>query len=222
MFGHIATFDVTHIGMAGKIKPPRSASEYSFYKTGVIKAAGGKDIPVGQITLAGGHAPMHATAAQAVQHYDSTNSAAADVNCGEDPYGIWVAGGVRPGITPEQVRALRASAPSGDWRDINGHLELVAVCQVNVPGFPVARAMAASGAVLSLVAAGARPLAELKASEHTSSALLTRMERLEQAIEALVAAQAPAELVAETGEESKHAEPEKDDEDEERRRSLPQ
>ena len=216
VFGHIATFDVTHIGMAGKTKPPRSASEYSFYKTGVIKAAGGKDIPVGQITLSGGHAPMHATAAQAVQHYDSTNSAAADVNCGEDPYGIWVAGGVRPGITPEQVRALRASAPSGDWRDINGHLELVAVCQVNVPGFPVARAMAASGAVLSLVAAGARPLAELKASEHTSTALLTRMDRLEQALEALVAAQAPAELVVETGEEDKHAdpEPEKDDEDE--------
>ena len=46
---------------------------------------------------------------------------------------------------------------------INGRLELVAVCQVNVPGFPIARAITASGGVPgALVAAGAAYLAELR------------------------------------------------------------
>jgi hypothetical protein len=63
-----------------------------------------------------------------------------------------------------QIRALRASAPSGDWRPINGGLELVAICQVNVPGFPTARAMIASGKVLALVAAGASYMAAMKCS----------------------------------------------------------
>jgi hypothetical protein len=61
-----------------------------------------------------------------------------------------------------QVRALRASAPSGDWRPINGSLELVAVCQVNVPGFPLARAMVASGKIMALVAAGASHMALIR------------------------------------------------------------
>jgi hypothetical protein len=87
----------------------------------------------------------------------------ADVIAGEDQFGIWVAGALRPDITPAQIRAFRASSPSGDWRPINGRLELVAVCAVNVPGFPIARAIAASGGVPgALVAAGAAYLAELK------------------------------------------------------------
>ena len=100
-----------------------------------------------------------------MKHYDDTLSAVADVSAGEDSYGIWVSGSLRPDATALQVRALRASAPSGDWRPINGALELVAVCQVNVPGFPVARAMVAGGQVLALTAAGARPIAELRKTE---------------------------------------------------------
>jgi len=165
VFGHIAAWNVDHIGLVAGTKPPRSKSNYSYFHTGVVRTANGKDVPVGQLTLAGGHAPLEASALDAVKHYDDTASAIADVHAGEDAHGIWVAGGLRPSATPEQVRALRASAPSGDWRPIRGSLELVAVCQVNVPGFPIARARVASGAVMALVAAGARPLAELKASE---------------------------------------------------------
>jgi len=85
------------------------------------------------------------------------------VVAGEDAHGIWVAGALRPDVTPSQIRAFRASSPSGDWRPINGRLELVAVCQVSVPGFPIARAITASGGVPgALVAAGAAYLAELR------------------------------------------------------------
>jgi hypothetical protein len=163
VFGHIAAWHVDHIGLPFGTKPPRSRSGYAYFHTGVVRTTDGKDVPVGQLTLAGGHAPLDASALAAVKHYDDTASGVADVHAGEDSFGIWVSGALRPGTTPEQIRVLRASAPSGDWRPIQGRLELVAVCQVNVPGFPVAKARVASGYVTALVAAGAQSLAELRA-----------------------------------------------------------
>lgn len=177
VFGHIAAWHVDHIGMAFGTRPPRSRSNYAYFHTGVVRTEEGSDVPVGQLTLAGGHADITASAADAVKHYDDTASAFADVHAGEDAYGIWVSGALRPGTTPEQVRAARASAPSGDWRPIKGALELVAVCQVNVPGFPVARARVASGQVTALVAAGASSLARLKANPVAD--LQSRVDRLE-------------------------------------------
>jgi len=177
VYGHIASWETDHIGLSRGTKPPRSRSNYAYFHTGVCKTAEGSDIPVGQLTLAGGHASLEASAADAVKHYDDTASAVADVHSGEDQYGIFVAGALRPGTTPEQIRALRASAPSGDWRPIRGSLELVAVCQVNVPGFPVARARVASGAVMALVAAGAATLAKMKADPLTE--LTERLKKLE-------------------------------------------
>ena len=162
VFGHIAAWHVDHIGMSNGTRPPRSRSNYAYFHTGVVRTDSGDDVPVGQLTLAGGHAGLEASAEEALRHYDDTASAFADVHAGEDAYGIWVAGSLRPGTTPEQVRAARASAPSGDWRPIKGRLELVAVCQVNVPGFPIARARVASGQVMALVAAGANTLAQMK------------------------------------------------------------
>jgi len=178
VFGHIAAWHVDHIGMSFGTRPPRSKSKYAYFHTGVIRTDDGKDMPVGQLTLAGGHASLEASAAEASRHYDDTASAIADVHAGEDAFGIWVAGSLRPGVTPEQVRALRASAPSGDWRPIKGQLELVAVCQVNVPGFPIARARVASGAVMALVAAGAQVLARMKSDPVAE--LSSRIEKLEQ------------------------------------------
>jgi len=182
VFGHIAAWHVDHIGLSFGTKPPRSRSKYAYFHTGVVRAGDGTDVPVGQLTLAGGHASLEASAAEAVRHYDDTASAIADVHAGEDAYGIWVAGALRPGTTPEQVRALRASAPSGDWRPIKGQLELVAVCQVNVPGFPIARARVASGAVMALVAAGASVLARMKSDPVAElSARVHKLEQLENA-----------------------------------------
>jgi len=178
VFGHIAAWHVDHIGMSFGTKPPRSKSNYAYFHTGVVRADDGKDVPVGQLTLAGGHASLEASATEAARHYDDTASAVADVHAGEDGFGIWVAGALRPGATPEQIRALRASAPSGDWRPIKGQLELVAVCQVNVPGFPIARARVASGAVMALVAAGAGVLARMKADPIAD--LTARIQKLEQ------------------------------------------
>lgn len=160
-FGHIASWREDHIGMNGRVKAPRSKSGYAFFATGVLETAEGKLVNVGQITLTGGHASLEASVADAVAHYDNTDSAIMDVAVGEDRHGIWVAGALRPTVDDNQLRAIRASSVSGDWRPINGSLEMVAVCAVNVPGFPIPRARVASGHPVALVAAGTGALVDL-------------------------------------------------------------
>lgn len=193
VYGHIALWDVDHIGLPFGTRAPKSLSDYAYFRTGVVRTSEGSDIPVGQLTLSGGHAPLSMTASDAVKHYDDTKSAVADVAAGEDRHGIWVAGALRPEVTPEQVRSLRASAPSGDWRPIRGKLELVAVCQVNVPGFPVARARVASGMVQALVAAGSGPLLDMKIESMAASASFSeRLAALEGAQHRALEAEADA------------------------------
>lgn len=159
VYGHLALWSSCHTGMQGRcVTPPRSATGYSLFHLGAVRTAEGTDVPVGHLTLGGGHADLHKDAAAALAHYDDAGTAVADVSAGEDEHGIWFAGALRPGVSPEQVRALRASALSGDWRRHGAGLELMAALCVNVAGFPVVRSVAASGAPLSLVAAGARPV----------------------------------------------------------------
>ncbi len=190
VFGHIAAWDVHHIGLPYGTRPPRSASNYAYFRTGALRTAEGEDVRVGQLTLWGGHAPLQADARTAVQHYDETKSAVCDLAAGEDRYGIWVSGALRPGVTPEQVRALRASSPSGDWRPIKGMLELVAVCQVNVPGFPIAQSMVAGGQVTALVAAGIQPLVEEKHERELG--IKGQLSYIESAVSSLLADRASA------------------------------
>ena len=187
VFGHIADWNRDHIGLPNSTRPPRSQSGYAFFKTGAIQTAEGDEVAVGNLTLAGGHAPLNASASDAVEHYDNTASAIADVSVGEDQHGIWVSGGLRSDATEEQIRALRASAPSGDWRPINGNLELVAVCQVNTPGFPIARSLVAGGEMHSLVAAGASHMYELQL-ERTAFDALSSLESRVNDLEAVIAA----------------------------------
>jgi hypothetical protein len=159
--GHIATWDTCHSGFQNQCTlAPRSPSNYRYFHLGVVRTAEGTDVPVGTLTMDTGHAPS-GSAAAALAHYDNTGSGVADLHVGEDIYGIWAAGVLRPGVTEDQIRTLRANGVSGDWRrerDARGAdlgLELRAVLAVPVPGFPVPRAeLAASGAVETLVAAG--------------------------------------------------------------------
>lgn len=183
VYGHVAAWGTAHMNPAlNGVNPPRSASGYAYFNKGVIRTDDGTDVPVGQLTLVGGHADLALSARDAVRHYDDTSSAFADVHAGEDDYGIWVSGALRPGVTAEQIRAIRASTPSGDWRPIKGKLELIAVCQVNVPGFPIARAMVASGMTTALVAAGASELAHLRPDPILD--LARRVQELEERTEA--------------------------------------
>lgn len=152
VYGHLATWGTCHVGRDDVcLEPPRSESGYAYFATGETRCSscdGDVSIPVGTITMDTGHASLSAGHRSAASHYDNTGTVVADVAAGEDAYGIWVAGRVRPEVLddPDRLAALRASSLSGDWRRIGGSLELIAALAVNVPGFPIPRSVAASGA----------------------------------------------------------------------------
>lgn len=164
VYGHLATWGTCHIAFPGTcVTPPKSVTDYALFHLGEVLTDAGP-LAVGKITLGGGHAEPRAGMLAAIEHYDNAGTAVAVVRAGEDAHGIWLAGRLVDGVSPEQVEALMRSPLSGDWRRINsrpvsGNLELVAALAVNVPGFPIPRTLAASaaGGQLSLVAAGVLP-----------------------------------------------------------------
>lgn len=157
VYGHLAVWNTCHTAYSGQcVEPPHSPSAYSYFRNGSVLTAEGSEIPTGVITLDTLHAGGKLSAAQTMAHYEHTGRGVVDVSAGEDVHGIWVSGAVRPDVTPEQIRSLRASPLSGDWRRMGGNLELVAALAVNVPGFPIPRpsGLVASGVMTSLVASG--------------------------------------------------------------------
>lgn len=162
VFGHIAAWESCHVGLPGCVTPPNSVSGYSYFHVSEQATADGPVLPVG--TLVAG--PRHADAQMAFQaaqaHYDDPSAAVARVMAGEDEHGIWVAGWLLPGASPQAVDIFRSSPVSGDWRRIGGSLEMIAVCSVNTPGFPVPRARVAfsNGAQRALIGSfGITPVA---------------------------------------------------------------
>lgn len=178
IFGHLATWGTCHIGFNGVcVTPPTSDAEYGFFHTGSLL-----DQAVGHITLGTGHAGLSESAELAAAHYDNTGTCVADIRAGEDEHGIWVAGAARPDA---DLDALRAASLSGDWRRINGALELVAALAVNVPGFPIPRTQA------SLAAAG--QLALVASGLVLPHAPQTELGKLTDAVERLIAKLEPVE-----------------------------
>lgn len=177
IYGTLASFDSCHIGFGDEcVPPPKSKTDYAYFCNGLVLTADGTDVHTGRITMGTGHAGLRMKPRVAAAHYDDTGTCVADVTAGHNQHGIWVAGAIRPGTTDEQLRALRASPLSGDWREINGNLELVAALAVNVPGFNIPRpkSLAASGR-RSLTAAGVVPV-DYRKSE-TPSAPATPADR---------------------------------------------
>lgn len=160
VFGHLATWDSCHISysaMGDCVTAPHSATDYAHFHTGALETAEGRDVAVGKIIVDTTHAGDKLRAKAAYEHYDHSGAAAAFVRAGEDRHGIWIAGIVSPDATPKQIRSMKSSPLSGDWRRVKGAaMELVAALAVNVPGFsiPRPRALVASGAVQTMTAVG--------------------------------------------------------------------
>ena len=139
VFGHVAPWRGCHTGYAGRcVPPPRSRTGYAHFHVGRVETAEGALLPIGKLTLASGHASINDTSAAARRHYDNSAAVAAFVRAGEDAHGIWIAGALRPGVSPSEIQDLLANPLSGDWR--NG--EMVAAHAVPVPGFPILQASA--------------------------------------------------------------------------------
>lgn len=188
--GLIAAFGVCHAGIGNEcVMAPRTAADYKFFKNGQVLTSDGQLIKVGKITQGTGHAGPRMGYIPAVDHYDNTGTVSAVVNVGENRFGIWAAGALVADLSPEQAAELRRSPISGDWRRINGNLELVAALAVNVPGFPILASLE-SGEVESITAAGIVMSDGQMANENLTTAeeeLVTEVNRLDAILAGLLA-----------------------------------
>lgn len=153
VYGHLAAWGTCHTGKNRCVTAPRTATSYRYFLNGSTLTADGSTVRVGKITLGTGHADTRLGWIPAADHYDNTGTAVAVVASGEDGFGIWVAGALTPDTTQERAAQLRRSPLSGDWRPINGSLELIAALAVNTPGFPIV-SLTASGEPEALLSAG--------------------------------------------------------------------
>lgn len=154
VYGHLAEWGTCHVGIGDRcVMAPHSKADYRYFRTGEVVCADGTTVTVGKVTLGAGHAHPSLGMVPARDHYDNSALAVAVVASGEDQHGPWVAGSLLPGVSEEQVAELRRSPLSGDWRRVDGHLELIGALAVNSPGFPVLRASALDGELETLLAA---------------------------------------------------------------------
>lgn len=152
--GHAWLWGTCHQGIGDRcVVPPRTAAGYRYFANGTVLTASGKSVKVGKITKGTGHASIRLGWVPAADHYDNTGSVVAAVAVYEDRFGGQLAGAVVPGASEADVAELRRSPISGDWRRINGNLELVAALAVNTPGFPIV-SLSASGDPDCVMAAG--------------------------------------------------------------------
>lgn len=153
VWGHMALWGQCHKAFRHKcIMPPKSNTDYKHFKLGKVLVDDGKMVKVGRVTVGTGHADDRFGVIPAREHYDNTGTCAAVVVPYEDQFGLAVAGATVQGLPPEKVAELRRSPLSGDWRRVNGNLELVGALAVNDPGFEVVSEDEAG--VFSLTAAG--------------------------------------------------------------------
>ena len=89
--------------LIGDVYPPRSRSGYAHFS--------------GHIYAVDAYAPLTATAAEARAYYDSQGVVVADVEVADDDTGIL--------LTGESVCAARPLG--GDWRLVDGAIELIAI-----------------------------------------------------------------------------------------------
>lgn len=153
VFGHIAGWETCHVGLPGCVTPPSSMSDYSYFHVADQATQDGLTLPVGTLVAGPRHADAQLAFQAAQAHYDDPDAAVAKVRAGEDEFGIWVAGWIKPDAKDAARETFMSSPVSGDWRRIGGSLELIAVCSVNAPGFPVpkSRVHFANGAQRALI-----------------------------------------------------------------------
>jgi hypothetical protein len=221
VMGHIAYWGQCHVGFPGRcVTPPTGDGAYSRFHVGYHVTDEGESIATGVLTSGCDHAATSMRAPEALSHYAHNGVGWADVRVINGVYGPWACGVLRPDVTPEQIRVLRAGALSGDWRTVSGRLEMIATLAVNTPGFPIARESVTaaalawfdeararartdeSGEVVSLVAAGQvhRCFAceeRKRSGEPSPRDLSRRMDRLERAMmpELLASAEAARQRI---------------------------
>ncbi len=142
VYGHPALWGTCHRGFMGGafeqcVTPPKSNTDYAQFNLGHVITAEGERVAIGKITFDTDHAPLTADVVAASRHYDNTGSVGAYVRATNGKLGPWLSGVLKPDLATSALVSLRANPLSGDWRSLNGNLEMVAALAVPVPGFPI-------------------------------------------------------------------------------------
>jgi hypothetical protein len=196
VYGHVWSGGChTASGPGQCLRAPRSSPGLPWFHTGYLVTREGDRIATGVLTIGGGHADETLEAIPAREHYDDVATAWADVRIVEGRFGGWACGATRPGLTPTQLRAIRGSVPSGDWRGVGGGSELIAVHQVNHPGYPTAR-FDRNGRPLAIVAAGALDRSTMSGAVAVMAPAVERLTAQVAELQRTVAAPARAALRA--------------------------
>lgn len=159
IYGHVYRLGQCHTadpwgpGVCASAEP--SSNGYATFHTGSVACDDGTLIPTGTIVVGAEHSYASSTWA-AVDHYANAGSGWADVRVVDGEHGAWACGALRPGLSDDQLRVLRALSLSGEWRDVGGHLELIGILSVNQPGFPIARQQLAASGFAGIPDAGLR------------------------------------------------------------------
>jgi hypothetical protein len=165
VWGYLAQWDVPHAGILDReVYAPRlgPAGYRTFASHGSVLTAENEEVSTGIVTFGCGHdMDFSHGVVPALEHYDNAGSAYADIVVGEDDFGVWFAGAMRPHLTRQQIEEFGRHPVSGDWRanpgDVN--VRLVAALCVNTPGFPIrGRAHITASGVRTILAAGSAPL----------------------------------------------------------------
>jgi len=152
VFGHVAAWNEVHLSLG--IPVPRSRTNYAYFANRSVETEDGF-VATGPLVIGGNHADVNLNMNEAIDHYANTCAAWADGCVGEDEFGVWFSGQVRPGTKAETVYAGRASGVSGDWRWVGAGHELISVLSVNTPAFPTPRAFGHSEChMLTILSAG--------------------------------------------------------------------
>lgn len=149
--GHLTYWGACHVGYQNTcVSAPESMAAYAHFHVGDLVTAEGDHLAVGTLFAGTDHADISFGATAAVDHYAHTGFGWGESRVVNGAFGAWACGALRPDLTDAQLRVIRASTMSGDWRRIGGHLELVAALSVNSGGFPIVReALAASGLAMA-------------------------------------------------------------------------
>lgn len=206
IWGLAADDKACHIGFADRcVRTPKSHANYRYFVNKQCETAEGVMVASGPIFMDTVHPSLKLKASDAQAFYAHTGCAVADVAVYDTPKGMYIAGAIRPSATPEQIRALRGSDISPDWRVINGHLECVALLAVNTSGFITPLVASAgpealegavkpgkvavytsfeTGEILALVAAGMKPHVGAGVEQ-----LRSEVETLQATVQTLMASQ---------------------------------
>lgn len=156
VFGHAFRWGQFHRALPGRT-PPHSPSGYAHFHLGQVVCDDGVKVATGALFVGCDHPARELMAPEARDGYAHTGLAFADVRVTDGEWGGWVSGALRPQIGEPELRVLRASTLSGDWRVIGNQLEFITALAVNAPGFPILRESLMASAIPSLPALSAAP-----------------------------------------------------------------